>query len=120
MRFLRFLAIGALNTAFGFTVYALLLRADVHYTAAAAVSTVLGVFFNFLTTGRLVFGVSRASALPRFVCVYGLLYLANILGITMLKQAGASNLLGGFLMLAPIATLGYCLNARFVFGGTRS
>lgn len=116
-RFVRFLAIGVLNTAFGFAVYAVLLDGRLHYTLAAAISTVLGVLFNFLTTGRLVFRRLRVASLPRFVGVYALLYLMNVVGISLLEQAGASNLLGGFLMLVPTAVLGYLLNARFVFGG---
>lgn len=119
MRFLRYLAVGGLNTAFGFGMYALLLAVGLHYTVAVGLGTILGVLFNYVTTGRLVFGYSGAGAAPRFVAVYGVLYLVNITGIALLKQVGASDLLGGFLMLPVAALLGYLLNARLVFGSDR-
>jgi len=120
MRFLRFLVIGGVNAAFGFGVYALMLALGLHFTAAAAVSTVLGILFNFVTTGRLVFGSSSARALPRFVGVYAVLYLLNVAGIALLTLIGTSDLMAGFLMLPVAAIVGYLLNARFVFGSSQS
>lgn len=120
MRFARFLLVGGVNTAFGFAVYALMLALGLHFTFAAAVSTVLGILFNFFTTGRLVFGSSTGRVLPRFVAVYGVLYLLNIAGIALLRALGATDLIAGFLMLPVAAILGYLLNARFVFGGAQS
>lgn len=118
-RFLRYLAVGGLNTAFGFGLYALLLAGGLHYTVAAGLGTVLGILFNYMTTGRLVFGYAGTGAAPRFVAVYGFLYLVNITGITLLRHVGTSDLLGGFLMLPVAALLGYLLNARLVFGSDR-
>jgi putative flippase GtrA len=54
--FVRFLAVGVLNTAFGYAFFALLVWAGLWYPAAAAASTIGGIVFNFNTTGRLVFG----------------------------------------------------------------
>lgn len=119
-RFLRYLVVGGINTAFGFGAYALLLALGLHYTLAVGLSTALGILFNFMTTGRLVFGNARAGAIPRFIGVYGLLYLLNIAGIALLKLLGASDLTGGFLMLPVAALIGYLLNARFVFGSDRT
>lgn len=119
-RFLRFLLVGGLNTAFGFAVYAVLIRLGLHYSAAAALATVLGVLFNFRTYGSLVFGGARARRLPRFVAVYATLYLVNVVGIGALVHAGASSLLAGLVLLLPVAALGYLLNARFVFRGLRA
>ena len=56
VRFFRFLLIGAVNTIFGYGVYALLIFLRCDYKIAALAGTVLGVLFNFLTTGRIVFG----------------------------------------------------------------
>lgn len=120
MRFIRFLFVGGLNTVFGFGAYALMLALGLHFTVAAAVSTVLGVLFNFVTTGRLVFGSRSAAALPRFIGVYAVLYLMNIAGIALLVSAGTTDLVAGFLMLPVAAIIGYLLNARFVFGGSQS
>ena len=120
MRFGRYLAVGALNTAFGFAMYAWLLAIGLHFALAAGIGTVLGILFNFMTTGRIVFRSLTGAALPRFVGVYVVLYLVNIGGITLLKQFGATDLTGGLLMLPVAAALGYALNARFVFRSTEA
>lgn len=120
MRFVRFLAVGGLNTAFGFGVYAALLAMGLHYAAAVAIGTVLGILFNFRTYGTLVFGEAGAHRLPRFIAVYAVLYLVNVLGIGVLVSLGASELVGGLLLLFPVAFLGYLLNSRFVFGSDRT
>lgn len=116
MRFARFLAVGGLNTAFGFAAYAALLALGFHYALAVALATVLGVLFNFRTYGALVFGGAGAHRLPRFVLVYLLLYVVNVTGIGLLSGTGVSDLVAGLLMLPPVAVLGYLLNSRFVFG----
>lgn len=69
-RFARFVVVGGLNTAFGYACYALLLWLGVPLEASLLGATVLGLFFNFLTTGRLVFADERGSLLPRFVAAY--------------------------------------------------
>lgn len=119
MRFLRFLAVGGLNTAFGFAVYASLLALGLHYAIAVAVGTVLGVLFNFRTYGSLVFGATGLHRLPRFVSVYAILYLVNVSGIAVLTRAGFTDLLAGLILLIPVALLGYVFNSRFVYGSDR-
>lgn len=77
-RMLRFLATGVLNTAFGYAVYAALLYAGAGYLPALFAATVLGVCFNQLTFGRLVFrDRTSAGTMPRFVAAYAATYAAN-------------------------------------------
>lgn len=120
MRFVRFLAVGGLNTAFGFGVYALLLALGLHYSLAVAIGTVLGILFNFRSYGSLVFGATEAHRLPRFVGVYAVLYAVNTVGIGALVGIGLSPLAAGLALLLPVALLGYLLNARFVYGSDRA
>ena len=54
--FARFLVVGVVNTLFGYGVFCLALWATQQPTLAVVISTVLGVLFNFRSTGVVVFG----------------------------------------------------------------
>lgn len=115
MQLFRFLAVGVLNTLFGYSVFAFALWLGLHYSAALAVATVLGVLFNFQSTGRLVFGCHDPGRLLAFVRVYALIYVLNVATVAILVQLGADAYQAGLLALLPIALISYKLNATYVF-----
>ena len=114
-RFIRFLAVGVLNTAFGYGVFVACLWLGMHYALAGAISTLLGVLFNFKSTGSLVFGNKGNRKLPHFVAVYALIYLVNVVALGVMLQFGIPEWLGGLILLLPSAILSYVLNRQFVF-----
>lgn len=114
-RFLRFLLVGGINTAFGYGAFVACLWLGMHYAMAVAVATMLGVLFNFKSTGTLVFKSRDNRKLPRFVGVYAIVYLANVVGIAILLRCGAPEWLGGLILILPCAILSYILNSRYVF-----
>ena len=114
-RFLRFLLVGVLNTAFGYGVFVACLWLGMHYALAGAVSTVLGVLFNFKSTGGLVFRSTGNRRLPQFVAVSAIIYLVNVLALGAMLQFGIPEWLGGLILLLPSAILSYVLNRQFVF-----
>jgi len=118
-RFSRFLAVGVLNTVFGYTLYALLLYAGLHYSAALLLATVAGVLFNFRSTGRLVFKSRDDSLLWRFMAVYLASYLLNIGCLRLLHVAGVGPYLAQGLLLPPMTVLTFALNRAFVFRSDR-
>ena len=79
IRLVRFLVIGAVNTAFSYLIYALLVLIGLHYSLATLISTVLGIIFNFFTTGRIVFRNMDNRRFIRFILVYAFTYLVNVL-----------------------------------------
>jgi putative flippase GtrA len=114
-QFLQYLVIGGVNTLFGYGIFCLLIYMAVHYSIAIFVSTVLGVLFNFQTTGRLVFQSKDFSKVGRFLMVYFVLYIVNVIWLWLVVRAGFSAYVGGALAILPIACLGYLLNKKFVF-----
>lgn len=114
-QFVRFLLVGVLNTAFGYGCFALLLLLGLHYSFALAISTALGVLFNFKSTGALVFGSRDNRLILRFVGTYVVVYFCNLLGIRLLVQAGLTPAVAGALLVLPAAVLAFALNKRFVF-----
>ena len=109
--------VGLLNTAFGYGVYALFLYVGMHFAWASFLSTVLGILFNFFTTGRIVFHNTDYRRLIRFFLVYGVVYLFNVSCLVFLNRLRIDLYLGGLLLIPPAAVIGYLLNRRFVFGG---
>ncbi len=113
--FAKFIAVGLLNTLFGYSVFALLLFIGLHYAIATLVATVLGVLFNFKTIGTLVFKNSNNILIIKFVGVYTITYFLNIVLLKILSTWSINMYLAGFLLLAPMAMLAYLLNRHFVF-----
>lgn len=114
-RFVRFLLVGGLNTAFGYGVYALALFLGAHYAVAATLSTVLGVLFNFVTTGTLVFGQREHARLHRFVTVYVVTWTIGILALKAASVLGVDLYVAGLVLLLPSAGLSFILLRTFVF-----
>ena len=116
---LRFLVVGGVNTLFGYGAYALLLLAGLGYVAAAFLATVVGVLFNYFTTGGLVFEHMSRKALVRFVLVYALSYAINVVCVGLLGRAGLNAYVAGLVLVLPMAVLTYFLMRHIVFGAPR-
>jgi putative flippase GtrA len=114
-RFARFVIVGGVNTLVGYSLFTFFVFLDMHYSLALFCSTVLGVLFNFKTTGRYVFKNSDNTLIIRFFGTYAVTYMLNLLFLKILIQAGCSTYLSGFLMLLPITIITFILNSRFVF-----
>ena len=114
-RFVRFLFVGAVNTAFGYSTYVILLYIGLHYSAASLLATILGGIFNFFTTGRLVFANMDHRRFVRFCLVYAVSYVINVACLAIFDALGANMYLAGLPLILPMALLTYYLNKRFVF-----
>ena len=111
----RFLVIGVCNTIFGYGVYVICIFVGLHYQAAVVVSTIVGVIFNFFTTGMIVFDNASLARIFGFVAVYGLTMIANIALLTLLVHMGVSDVFGQMLLLPFIVSLSFLLNKFLVF-----
>jgi putative flippase GtrA len=115
VRFLRFLVVGGVNTIFGYLVYASFILLNLHYSLALLISTIIGVIFNFFTTGRIVFDNRRPSLILKFFAVYVVYYLLNLGALKLLTSQGISSLVSGAIAVLPMACVSYLLNRTFVF-----
>ena len=116
-RFARFLLVGGLNTLVGYGLFAGFILLGAASGLALAGATVLGILFNFGSTGRLVFGSGDAWLLPRFIAVYGVLFLINRAALLSLEQAGLAALLAQLLLVGPVAVATFLLMRTLVFRG---
>lgn len=114
-QFLRFLVVGGINTLFSYGIFAGGLYLGFHYAAASLTSLVLGMFFSFVTHGRLVFKSTRASELPKFLGVALVMYFVHT-GCLKIASVFEMNLYAaGAVLTGPLAVLAYLLNKKLVF-----
>jgi len=116
-RLFKFLLVGGLNTLFGYSLFAVLIYAGLHYTVAVFIGTIIGVVFNFKTTGKLVFKSHDNSLILKFFGVYGVIYLLNIIGLYLLEKISIDIYIAGMILILPMALVSFGLNKRFVFKG---
>ncbi len=113
--FVRYLLVGAINTAFGYSVFALLIFIGWHYSIALFFATVAGILFNFKTFGTFVFRKHDWRLIGKFVAVYGILYVVNVSFVFILLFFLGNVYVANALATIFIAGLGYFLNRRFVY-----
>jgi len=116
-KFIRFLFVGVINTIFGYSLYALFLKLGFHYSIAVLASTVIGIIFNFFTTGRLVFQNTRNSLIFKFFGVYGIIYFTNVFLLKIFDLYSFNLYLAGAVLILPMALLSFVLNKNLVFEG---
>ncbi|MFD0716748.1 GtrA family protein [Paenibacillus sp. GCM10027626] len=114
-QFIRFLFVGGLNTIFGYAVFSLFLYFNFHYTIASLLSTLLGILFNFKTIGRLVFENKNNRLFYRFMAVYLIMYLLNILLLKLLSSVFSNLYYLAAVLIIPMAILSFLLNKSIVF-----
>jgi putative flippase GtrA len=115
-RVLRFVVVGVFNTGFGYAVFVALYLLTHQRQWSLVAATVIGMVFNFFTTGRIVFANRGLRTLPLFVLGYGLVLAANLLLLEGLVRVGASPILAQALSLPLVVVLSYAVNRYLVFG----
>jgi len=114
-RWLRFLVTGGVNTGFSYGVYALLVFMGLNYALSNLCSLLLGILFSFRTQSAFVFNSSGRGLFWRYVGVWAVLYLSNILMIGGLIRLGANAYTAGAMAIVPTAVLSFFLQKYFVF-----
>ncbi len=107
--------VGVINTLFGYSLFSLLILLSFRYEIAALISTVCGVLFNFKTIGIIVFQNKNNYLIFKFIVVYIIIYLLQILLLKQLVAYKINIFVAGALILPPLALVSYTLNKIFVF-----
>ena len=117
---IRFVFVGALNTAMGYAVYCLSLYAGLSVPKASLAAIVFGVVLSFLTQGLVVFGNATGGAFLRFIANWGIMYAIYVGVISALQTVGLSPYLGGLAAGGATTTVSYFILRDFVFRGPTS
>jgi putative flippase GtrA len=116
---LRFLAVGGLNTGFGYMSYAVLVLIGLPLWGAVAGMTILGFIFNFFSYGGIVFGSTSHTILPRYLVFYCLLGALNYALLFGLTRNGVDRLVAQAILVPLLAVVGFVGMRQFVFRGEK-
>lgn len=114
-RFLKFLAVGGINTLFGFITYSALALSDLSTFIVLLISTLIGISFNFFTTGGLVFRDLSFHRIPRFIIVAIVIFLSNLELIECLSPFYVGRIEAMAIIIVPMTILNYFLLVWFVY-----
>lgn len=106
-RFIRFVLIGIINTAFGYSLYALLIFIGLRFHLAILIATIWGVLFNFKTTGTLVFDNTRNNLIFRYFTAYSMLYLINLSLVWLMLKSNINSYFAHAFAMPVLALLSY-------------
>ena len=115
-RLMRFVAVGVVNTGFGYVVYAGLILLGMTPQPALALAFAIGILWNYMTHARLVFGTRGILRLLPYAAAYALIYGVNAFALDQALKAGLSPLLAQALLVLPMALLSFIL-ISFVLTG---
>lgn len=111
----RFVAIGVVNTAFSYSIYAFFLFLGFNYAIANLLALLFGILFSFKTQGRFVFRNSDNRLFGRFFLSWAVIYLLTITVIGQFIEYGLDAYVSGALALPFSTVLSYLLQKYFVF-----
>jgi len=112
---INFLIIGSINTIFYYAIYSALIYIDIDYKLSVLIATMIGVFFSFKTFGKYVFNNSDKMLLYKFFLVYIILYISNILLISIMQSKLHNYYISGLIATVCCAVLSFILNKWYVF-----
>jgi putative flippase GtrA len=115
-RFVKFLFVGVLNTAFGFAAYAILLWIGLPPQPALALSYVMGIIWNYGTHARIVFGAEGYRRLPLYALAYSVLYGLNAVALAAVLKTGLAPLWAQAVLVLPMAMLAFVLVSLVLTG----
>ena len=113
-QFWAYVRVGALNAAFGYGVYALLLFVGVNLFAAQIIAHLLGMTFNYFMFRRHVFRDARAAVIP-YVTAYAANYALGLATLAGLTRVLESDYLAGFLSIVLVAVVNFVVLKFLVF-----
>jgi putative flippase GtrA len=114
-RFTKFILIGIINTAFGYGVFVTVDLVTGSWGGAVIAMNILGVAFNYITTGRLVFAHRGVKALAPFALGYGAVLVLNLVILQTLTRLGVSALRAQAITIPWLVAFSYMINRLIVF-----
>lgn len=112
---LRFIIVGAVNTAFAFAIYAGGIALGLGYHFASLAALVTGICSGFVAQGKVAFRAQLDSRFVPFVALWALLYLTNIVLIGALSFFGTGLYLAGLLAAVPVNAASYLALRSVIF-----
>ncbi|MBR2069425.1 MAG: GtrA family protein [Candidatus Gastranaerophilales bacterium] len=113
-KFFKFLFVGVLNTAFSYTIYAILITIGLIPNIALFFQYILGVLWNFKTTGLIVFQNNNNKLIYKFVASYIFTFIINSILLHILLKF-INEYIAQAVLILPIALLSFLIFKFWVF-----
>ncbi len=115
-RFVKFLFVGGINTLFGYSMYALFVTLSFSPSNALLISYILGVFWNFKTTGGIVFRNKDNKLIFKFFISYVFTFSVNNFFLNFLmNNLHLNKYLAQLILVLPVAVLSFSIFKTFIF-----
>lgn len=110
-----FACVGILNTMVGYGLYAFFLFTHISYFLALFLATCLGVIFNFITIGKIVFKRLKLKKFFNFSLMYIILYFLGLILINLFNKFNINLYFSGFLAMIFLSSLSFVGNKFIIF-----
>ena len=113
-KFIKYLFVGALNTLFSYALYAILVTIGLKANPALFFQYIIGVLWNFKTTGSLVFKNHDNKLIFKFIACYIFTFILNSLLLKLLIIY-LNPYISQALLVFPIAVVSFIIMKLWVF-----
>ena len=113
-KFFKFLFVGALNVLFAYLIYALFIAFGAKANVALFFQYILGVIWNFKTTGTIVFKNNNNKLIFKFFASYIFTFSINYILLNTLTKF-LNDYLSQAILILPIAFLSFTILKIWVF-----
>ena len=114
VKFLKFIFVGILNTCFSYFLYAFFIFMGLVPNIALYFQYILGIIWNFKTTGTIVFKNSNNKLFLKFLLSYVFTFLVNSV-LLYLLTGFLNDYLSQALLILPVALLSFVIMKYWVF-----
>lgn len=115
-RFVKFIFVGGINTLFGYSTYALFVALSFEPGVALTISYILSIFWNFKTTGSIVFKNKDNRLIFKFFLSYIFTFYVNKFSLEFLIDVLKVNeYLAEAIVIPPVAVLSFIIFKTFIF-----
>lgn len=120
-RFVKFLFVGGINTLFGYSTYALFVAIGLTPGHALTISYILSIFWNFKTTGSIVFRNKDNKLIFKFFLSYIFTFFVNKYSLEFLINVlNVNEYLAEAIVIPPVAVLSFVIFKTFIFVDKKS
>lgn len=111
-QFVVFVLVGGINTVFGYSIFAFFIFLKISYYLAFLFAASLGLIFNFMTTGRIVFKNKDFSLFYKFIIISIIMYFLHIILIRIINVHINNFYISGLMTMSVTALIAFYLNKK--------
>lgn len=113
-KFFKFLFVGALNTLFGYALYAFFVTLGLKANLALFFQYILGILWNFKTTGTIVFKNNNNRLIFKFFLSYIFTFTINSFALNFLIKY-LNEYIAQAVLVLPVAVISFLIFKFWVF-----